>query len=194
METVYHHIKAVIKQRSEGIEPLGWPKVFYNHVAHDIPTIFTFLQREVETLTKYTFIPVFFDGFITRIEKGKPITHTFPHHNLPLLECHIFPPYAVINAGQKLHRDQVDEIARGLDAEQTTKFAELQQRLTLLCDIWDLFTSARDAAEAWKKPAVGDNTEAVGGMKRKHSDSGQTNRRSTRSKSEHGGTLWSNSS
>lgn len=168
LDTVHQHIRAVIKQRSEGIEPLDWPK------------------RKVETLTKYTFIPVF-DGFITRIEKGKPITHTLPHHNLPLLECHIFPPYAVINAGQKLRRDQVDEIARGLDAEQTTNFTELKQRLTVLCDIWDLFTGARDAAEAWKKPAVGDNTEAVGGMKRKHSDSGQTNRRSTRSKSEHGG-------
>lgn len=123
-----------------------------------------------------------------RYNKGRPITHEYPYPNLPLLECHILPPYAVINAGPKLKRHQLDEIARGLHAEQTTEFKELKQRLTLLCDIWDLFMGAKAAAKVWGEPVDGDKSEGVGNRKRKQNDSGQTNRRSTRSKSEHGGT------
>ncbi|KAG1767898.1 hypothetical protein EV702DRAFT_1282506 [Suillus placidus] len=126
---VHHHVKAAIKWRqnpnSKGIKPL---------------------RSKLETLTKYTFIPVSFDGFIAR--QQEQVFHQYPYPNLPFLECHILPPYAVINAGQKLCRNQVDGIVRGLHAEQTTEFAELKQRLALLCDIWDLFMGAQDAAKA----------------------------------------------
>lgn len=170
---VHHHVKAAIKWRqnpnSKGIKPLR-------------------SKWQLETLTKYTFIPVSFKGNIMHHNnEGRPIVHEYPYPNLSLLECHILPPYAVINAGQKLSRNQLDGIVRGLHAEQTTEFEELKQRLTLLCDIWDLFMGAQDAAKAWGKPADGDKSEAVGNRKRKHNDSSQTNRRSTRSKSEHGG-------
>ncbi|KAG1746502.1 hypothetical protein EDB19DRAFT_362260 [Suillus lakei] len=127
LEIVHHHAKVAIEWRlnsnSKGIEPLR-------------------SKWQLGTLTKYTFIPVSFDKFIARNNKGEPIAHTYPYPNLPLLECHILPPYTVINAGQKLRRNQVDGIARGLHAEQTTEFAELKQRLTFLCDIWDLFMGA----------------------------------------------------
>ncbi|KAG1767890.1 hypothetical protein EV702DRAFT_1050222 [Suillus placidus] len=170
---VHHHVKAAIEWRqnpnSKGIVPLR-------------------SKWQLETLMKYTFIPVSFEGAIMRYNKGRPIIHEYPYPNLPLLECHILLPYAVINAGQKLNRNQLDGIVRGLHAEQTTEFEELKQRLTLLCDIWDLFMGAQDTAKAWGKPAEGDKSEAVGNRKRKQNDSGQTNRRSTWSKSEHRGT------
>ncbi|KAG1779873.1 hypothetical protein EV702DRAFT_1194620 [Suillus placidus] len=67
--------------------------------------------------------------------------------------------------------------------ESDTK--ELKQRLTLLCDTWDLFMDpdVRAAAKAWEKSETG------GKRKREQSDAGQTDGRSTWSKtrSGHGG-------
>lgn len=85
-------------------------KGIYSHVTHNIPKIFTFLQWRLRTLMKYTFIPVSFNEFIVHKNKGWPIVHEYPYLNLPLLECHILPPYAVINVRQKLCRNQINEI------------------------------------------------------------------------------------
>ncbi|KAG1764771.1 hypothetical protein EV702DRAFT_1051241 [Suillus placidus] len=56
---------------------------------------------------------------------------------------------------------------------------ELKQRLTLLCDTWDLFMDpdVRAAAKTWEKSEMGG-----GKRKREQSGAGQTDGRSTRSK------------
>jgi hypothetical protein len=98
----------------------------------------------------------------------------------------------MINAGPKCARDQIDQIILHRYPQQTegstmeSDAKELKQRLTLLCDTWDLFMDpdVRAAAKAWEKSETG------GKRKREHSDAGQTDGRSTRSKtrSAHGGT------
>lgn len=98
----------------------------------------------------------------------------------------------MINAGPKCERDQIDQIVLRRYPQQTegstmeSDAKELKQRLTLLCDAWDLFMDpdVRAAAKAWEKSETG------GKRKREQSDAGQTDGRSTRSKtrSGHGGT------
>ncbi|KAG1863233.1 hypothetical protein DFJ58DRAFT_725133 [Suillus subalutaceus] len=170
MRDVHNRVKAVIEWRKSpdsepGFIPLRsqWPS---------------------NTKTQYSFITTSYTAQHFSLKKdGDFVICQHPFSNFPLLECHILPPYAVINAAQKLSRDQIDGIVRDLHAEQTKEFEELKQRLTLVCDTWDLFMDAEDAAKAWEKSANGDKSEAVGDRKRKQSDSGEAYRRSTRSKS-----------
>ncbi|KAG1884595.1 hypothetical protein F4604DRAFT_1731267 [Suillus subluteus] len=148
-------------------------------------------QWRSNTKTQYTFISISCKTAFTRATNKIVVTHEFPYPNLPLLESHISPPFAVINAGPKLSRDQIAQIVHqvGLHPEQTKESEELKQRLTLLCDTWDLFMGAKGVAMAWGKSEAGDKSEVVGNRKRKQNDSGQTDRHSTRSetRSAHGG-------
>ncbi|KAG1853485.1 hypothetical protein DFJ58DRAFT_914230 [Suillus subalutaceus] len=175
MRDVHNHVKAVIEWRqslnSKVIIPLRsqWPS---------------------NTKTQYSFISISCTAYSISLKKdGDFFTYQHPFSNFPLLESHILPPYAVINAAQKLSRNQIDGIVRDRHAEQTKEFEELKQRLTLMCDTWDLFMGAKGVAMAWGKSEVGDKSEVVGNRKRKQSDSGQTDRHGTRSKtrSAHGG-------
>ncbi|KAG1863209.1 hypothetical protein DFJ58DRAFT_743871 [Suillus subalutaceus] len=141
MRDVHNRVKAVIEWRKSpdskpGFIPLRsqWPS---------------------NTKTRYSFISTSYTAQHFALKKdGDIVICQHPFSNLPLLECHILPPYAVINAAQKLSRDQIDGIVRDLHAEQTKEFEELKQRLTLVCDTWDLFMDAEDVAKAWEKPAV----------------------------------------
>lgn len=150
--------------------------------------IFTVVQWRLKTKTQYTLISISCsDPFFRR-----SIAHQYPYLDLPLLECHVAPPFTVINAGPKCERDQIDQIVLRRYPQQTegstmeSDAKELKQRLTLLCDAWDLFMDpdVRAAAKAWEKSETG------GKRKREQSDAGQTDGRSTRSKtrSGHGGT------
>lgn len=167
MRDVHNRIKAVIEWRqspsSKVIIPLQ-------------------SQWRINTKTQYALISVSCKTFFPRMTGGNLVCHAPPYPNLPSLESHISPPFAVINAGPKLSRDQIDRITLGLHPEQTKESEELKQRLTLLCDTWDLFMGAKRVAMTWGKSEAGDKSEAGGNRKRKQSNSGQTDRCSTRSK------------
>ncbi|KAG2337159.1 hypothetical protein BDR05DRAFT_1005241 [Suillus weaverae] len=142
--------------------------------------------------TRYTLISISLTKSFFRETGGQPTAHQYPYSNFPLLECHIAPPFAVINAGLKCKRDQIDQIVLGCCPQQTegstmeSGAKELKQRPTLLCDTWDLFMDpdVRAAAKAWEKSETGG-----GKRKREQIDAGQTDGRSTWSKtrSTHGG-------
>ncbi|KAG2337169.1 hypothetical protein BDR05DRAFT_1005250 [Suillus weaverae] len=172
LEEVNGHVTGVIESRKNPTSSVG--KSFRS-------------KWRLKTKTQYTLISVsctypFFRG---------SVAHQYPYLDLPLLECHVAPPFAVINAGPKCERDQIDHIVLRRYPQQTegstmeSDAKELQQRLTLLCDTWDLFMDpdVRAAAKAWEKSETG------GKRKREQSDAGQTDGRSTRSKtrSGHGG-------
>ncbi|KAG1736039.1 hypothetical protein EDB19DRAFT_1723362, partial [Suillus lakei] len=143
--------------------------------------------------TRYTLISISFTESFLRETGGQPTTHQYPYSDFPLLECHVAPPFAIIDAGPKCKRDQIDQIVLDRYPQQTegstmeSDAKELKQRLTLLCDTWDLFMNpgVRAAAKTWEKSETGG-----GKRKREQSDAGQTDGRSTRSKtrSAHGGT------
>ncbi|KAG1770806.1 hypothetical protein EV702DRAFT_1248958 [Suillus placidus] len=145
--------------------------------------------------TRYTLISISISltkTFLVRETGGQLTTHRYPYPDLSLLECHVAPPFAVINAGPKCKRDQIDQIILDRYPQQTegstmeSDAKELEQRLALLCDTWDLFMDldVRAAAETWGKSETGE-----GKRKREQNDTGQTDGCSTRSKtrSAHGG-------
>jgi hypothetical protein len=73
---------------------------------------------------------------------------TIPTPHLLQLKCHVSPPLAIINAGPKCKREEIDQVMYGRYPEQTKESEELKCRLTLLCDTWSLFVDAKDAANA----------------------------------------------
>lgn len=132
--------------------------------------------------TQYTFISISCtDPFCRGLT-----THQYPYLGLPLLECHVAPPFVVINAGLKCNRNQIDRIVLGRYPQPTDESKELKQRLELLCDTWSLFMDAKDAAKAWGKSegdqSEGNGVDGTGKRKREQADSGQMYERSTRSK------------
>jgi hypothetical protein len=138
----------------------------------------------LKTKTQYTLISTSCRDLFFR----RSIIHQYPYLDLPLLECHVAPPFTVINAGPKCERDQIDQIVLHRYPQQTegspmeSDAKELKQRLTLLCDTWDLFVDpdVRAAAKAWE------GSETGGKRKREQSDAGQTDGRNTRSKTRSG--------
>jgi hypothetical protein len=152
--------------------------------------LFTFLQWALKSGITYTFVTVSLkEPFYRKIDG---VLHLYPYPYLPQLTCHVSPPLAVINAGPKCKREEIDQIVCRRYPEQTEESEELKRRLTLLCDTWSLFLDAKDAANAWGR-LEGGQSEGEGKRKRNESDAGQTSRRSTRSKTraQHGGTLES---
>ena len=104
-----------------------------------------------------------------------------PYRDLRELECHIAPPYAIINAGPKCVGLDIDKLAldyhewEGCESQRALK-AELE----LLRDTWALFKDAADAAKAWEEK------EREEKRKRKRGDDGmdtasRTTRRTRRS-------------
>ena len=83
-------------------------------------------------------------------DDGRWFSHDHPYRNLPHLECHIAPPYAVINAGPKCVGLDLDRVALDYHKSETSDSQrELKRQLELLCDIWALFENAEEAANAW---------------------------------------------
>ncbi|KAG1720246.1 hypothetical protein EDB19DRAFT_1778089 [Suillus lakei] len=142
--------------------------------------------------TRYTLVFISLTKPFFRKTGGQPTVHQYPYSDFPLLECHVAPPFAIINAGPKCKRNQIDQIVLDRYPQQTegstmeSDAKELKQRLTLLCDTWDLFMDpgVRATAKTWEKSETGG-----GKRSREQSDAGRTDGRSTRSKtrSAHGG-------
>jgi hypothetical protein len=87
---------------------------------------------------------------LRQADDGRWFSHDHPYHDLPHLECHIAPPYAVINAGPKCVDLDLDRIALDYhESETSDSQRELKRQLELLCDIWALFENATEAANAW---------------------------------------------
>jgi hypothetical protein len=108
------------------------------------------------------------------------IVHTYPYHTLPDLECHVAPPFSMINAGPKCTGLDLDVIAR--TSCQTNESQEaLKRRLELLRETWVLFESAIGDAADWEQGQRG-------GGRREDDDEdierlSQSNQRTTRSQS-----------
>ncbi|KAG1742044.1 hypothetical protein EDB19DRAFT_1907808 [Suillus lakei] len=116
----------------------------------------------LKTKTRYTLMPL--PGrehpLISRkTNDGSWNHHSYPYLNLPSLECHVVPPFVVINAGPKCTRAHIEQMTLDHYPQQTSDSMQLTQRLTLLCDTWALF----EAARAWE-------LEKRGKRKRDHDD------------------------
>ena len=113
------------------------------------------------------------------------VVHHHPYHNLSDLECHIAPPYAIINAGPKcvgLDLDQITRICCQTETSQSQE--ELKHRLELLRDIWALIEAEKEAAKAWEEREREERRK----LKRKRDEdetdtSSMTTKRTTRSQS-----------
>jgi hypothetical protein len=92
------------------------------------------------------------EPFWRQADDGGWIGHHHPYGDLPELECHIAPPYAVINAGPKCIGLDLNKIALDYHQSETSGYhRELKLQLELLRDTWALFESAKEAAMAWEE-------------------------------------------
>src|SRR5882762_3199381 len=90
------------------------------------------------------------EPFFRQADDGAWIGHHHPYRDLPELECHIAPPYAVINAGPKCVGLNLDRVALDYhESEMSDSQRELKRQLELLGNIWALFENAKEAANAW---------------------------------------------
>ena len=144
-------------------------------------------QWHMKTKTRYTFLPLpgyqpvpFFRRILNPAENWQP--HSYPYQTVPSLECHIAPPFAVINAGPKCAGLDLVAVARAYCQTNETQQA-LQGRLELLCETWNLFENARGDAKDWGNEKK---------RKREHEDEDierltQSSKRTTRSKTRSSG-------
>jgi len=119
------------------------------------------------------------------IDNTQWINHTHPYRDLPELECHIAPPYTVINAGPKCIGLNLDQVALDYhQSEMSDAQMELKHQLDLLCYIWALFENGKEAAKAWEETEREKRRKAK--RKREENDTDTyslTTRRTTRSQS-----------
>ena len=82
-----------------------------------------FCQWHMTSKTKYTFIPLplikhdpctcWKPVLPKALQPAQPLdVHAYPYQTLPPLECHITPPFAIINVGSKCAGIDLDVIAR----------------------------------------------------------------------------------
>jgi hypothetical protein len=94
------------------------------------------------------------------IDDTRWIGHNDPYRDLPELECHIAPPYAVINVGPKCIGLNLDQVALDYHQSETSDSQmELKRQLELLCDIWALFENAKEAAKVWEETERAEKAE-----------------------------------
>jgi hypothetical protein len=74
--------------------------------------------------------------------------------SLPNLECHIAPPFLVINGGPKCVGVDLDVITLGY-CESGDSRPALKRRLELLCEIWKIFQDAKEDANCWQRDKMG---------------------------------------
>jgi len=121
------------------------------------------------------------EPFFRHADDGAWIGHHHPYRDLPHLECHIAPPYTVINTGPKCVGLDLDRVALDYHgSERNNSPRELKRQLELLCNIWALFENEREAANAWG----GNEREERRKRKRKRDEddtSSVTTKRTTRS-------------
>lgn len=83
--------------------------------------------------------------------------HAYPYHTMPDLECHISPPFSLINAGPKCMGADLDAITLGY-CESADSRPALKYRLELLCEIWKLFQDSMENASSWQRDKLGKRT------------------------------------
>jgi hypothetical protein len=139
----------------------------------------------MKTKTKYTLIPLpglarepFLRRSLDSSEQWQ--IHLHPYQTLPPLECHIAPPFVVINGGPKCAGADLDAIARAC-CQTNESLQALKDRLELLSETWNLFENAMANAKDWE-------TEKRGKRKRERDDEdierlSQSSQRTTRSQS-----------
>lgn len=139
----------------------------------------------MKSKTKYTLLPLsglerapFFRRILDPTESWQP--YSYPYQTLHPLECHIAPPFAVINAGPKCAGADLAAIVQACRQTNEDRQA-LKDLLELLCETWNLFEDARANAKDWEK-------EKRGKRKREHDDEdierlSQSSQRTTRSQS-----------
>ena len=125
------------------------------------------------------------EPFWRHADDGGWIGHHHPYRDLPDLECHVAPPYVIINAGPKCVGLDLDQIARTCCQSETSESQEeLKHRLELLRDIWALIEGAKEAAKAWEE---GEREERRKFKRKRDEDdidtSSMTTKRTTRSQS-----------
>jgi hypothetical protein len=121
----------------------------------------------MKTKTKYTLIPLpglarepFLRRSLDSSEQWQ--IHLHPYQTLPPLECHIAPPFVVINGGPKCAGADLDAIARAC-CQTNESLQALKDRLELLSETWNLFENAMAKAKDWEM-------EKRGKRKRDHND------------------------
>jgi hypothetical protein len=125
------------------------------------------------------------EPFLRQADDGGWIAHHHPYRDLPELECHIAPPYVVINAGPKCIGLDLNKIALDYHQSETSdSHRELKLQLELLRDTWALFENAKEAAKAWEEKERDGRKK----QKRKRDEddidtSSMTTKRTTRSQS-----------
>lgn len=107
-------------------------------------------------------------------------THLYPYDTLPDLECHIAPPFAVINGGPKCLAADFDTIVTDCCHSPDLR-PSLKHRLELLHEIWGIFRNAKEDASNWERGKRGkrmreQEDEEIGRLT-------QSSRRTTRSQS-----------
>ena len=111
------------------------------------------MQWPLHSKTRYKLIPLpsmELEPFLRQADDGRWFSHDHPYRDLPELECHIAPPYVVINAGLKCVGLDLDQVALDYhESETSDSQRELKRQLQLLCNIWALFENTKEAANAW---------------------------------------------
>ncbi|KAG2045538.1 hypothetical protein BDR06DRAFT_965654 [Suillus hirtellus] len=173
LQDVHDHIKTVVAWR-KNMKPSQSPPSFKT-------------KWPLSQLKHYTMVAQRKVMTIMRQDKNDPDLeefHRYPYSTLPWLQCHVPPPFIIINAGPKCNRDDIGRLVEERRPHQPMdKSQEFQRRLTLLCDTWDLFGSAKSDAEAWGQGILDEErSEKLKKRKREQADSEQIPTRLTRSK------------
>lgn len=74
----------------------------------------------------------------------------YPYDALQHLQCHLAPPYAVINSGPKCIADSPQKIALPLHKDLDERQA-LERRLELLLKIWNVILDSESDAHNWEQ-------------------------------------------
>ena len=123
-------------------------------------------QWPLRNVYKHTFMPIKrISASIFRETSDSHERHTYPYNKLPPLDCHVSPPLAVINAGQKLDGMDLQKVAQDYwsaesgENEESEEMHEnvnkLRRQLELLRDIWQWICNAEGDAAQWRSGHMG---------------------------------------
>lgn len=117
------------------------------------------LQWGMYSKSQYTFIPVpsiTRDIFIRHIplQVHEYQVHKYPYENVPELECHIAPPFAVINGGPTC-MDQDLEVIAADRCKSSVARGSLKRQLEMVSEIWEIIQGAKEDAKKWESQSRG---------------------------------------
>ena len=108
----------------------------------------------MKTKTKYTLIPLpglarepFLRRSLDSSEQWQ--IHLHPYQTLPPLECHIAPPFVIINGGPKCTGANLDVISWAC-CQMSKNQQALKDWLELLSETWSRFENAMANAKDWE--------------------------------------------